>query len=53
MARQAGPIDAMMIIGWIFGAVSGGLAIALDGGAIATAARELAEDKAGMADTFA
>jgi hypothetical protein len=53
MARQAGPIDAMMIVGWLFGAVSGGLAIALDGGAIATAARELADDTTGMADTFA
>jgi hypothetical protein len=52
MARQAGGLDATMIIGWGLSALVGALGLALFGGAIATAAGELTMDRAGMAQTF-
>jgi hypothetical protein len=52
MARQLGPLDAMTILGWALSAFGGALGLALLGGAIATAARELSVDRQGMAQTF-
>jgi hypothetical protein len=53
LARQAAGIDAMMVIGWLLNGLVGALSLALYGGAMATAARELAADSEGMARTFA
>ena len=53
LARQLGPIDAMMILGWILGGFAGALGVALEGGALATAALTLADVRAEMAETFA
>jgi hypothetical protein len=53
MARQLGTPDAATLLGWGLGAIAGTLAIALFGGAAATAARELTVDVEGLADTFA
>jgi hypothetical protein len=52
LARQLGPIDAMMILGWVLAGLAGGIGIALQGGSLATAARELADVRAEMAETF-
>lgn len=46
-------MSATVIIGWILNALLGGLSIALFGGAVATAARDLTEDVEGIAGTFA
>lgn len=46
-------LDAMVIFGWVLTAIVGALGIALGAGATATAARALAEDRAGIAETFA
>ena len=43
----------MTVIGWILGALSGTLFIAVSGGALATAARGLAVDTDEIAKTFA
>ena len=53
LARQFGPITVMTVIGWILGALSGTLFIAVSGGALATAARGLAVDTDEIAKTFA
>jgi hypothetical protein len=45
-------MSATVIIGWILNALLGGLSIALLGGAVATAARDLTEDVEGIAGTF-
>jgi hypothetical protein len=42
-----------MILTLVFGTVIGGLAIAFTGGSVATAARALASDTQGVAETFA
>ena len=46
-------ISLMTILGWVLGAISGALTVALSGGAMATAARELTGDQEAIADTFA
>jgi hypothetical protein len=59
--RQAARIqmEAQYSLGWpmlltlVFGMVVGGLSIALTGGSTATAARALASDHQGVAETFA
>jgi len=43
----------MMVIGWLLNGLLGGLSLALYGGAMAAAARELTADREGMARTFA
>lgn len=53
LARQAAGVDAMMVIGWLLNGLLGALSLALYGGAMATAARELTADGEGMARTFA
>ena len=53
LARQLGPVDAMMILGWLLAGFAGALSIALNGGALATAALHLADVRAEMAETFA
>jgi hypothetical protein len=53
LAHQLGPIDAAMILGWILAGLTTAITIALQGGALATAARELADARADMAETFA
>lgn len=50
--RQAS-LDAMVIFGWVLSAIVGALGIALGAGAVATVARTLAEEQAGIAETFA
>lgn len=52
MARQLSP-DLATIFGWIANGLAGGFAIALFGGALATAARDLTGDVEGVAETFA
>ena len=52
-ARQLGPIDAMMVVGWMLSGFAGAFGIALDGGAITTAALALVDVRAEMAETFA
>jgi hypothetical protein len=53
LAQQLGPIDAMMILGWVLSDLGAAITFALQGGALATAARQLADVRAGMAETFA
>jgi hypothetical protein len=53
MARQFGSITAITVIGWIVNAVLGAVVIALSGGAVATAVRELITDEDSIAETFA
>jgi hypothetical protein len=53
MARQFGSINATTVIGWLLGAIAGSLSIALFGGAMATAARELTGHTDELAETFA
>ncbi|MEA3004422.1 MAG: hypothetical protein QOH81_3210 [Sphingomonadales bacterium] len=53
MARQFGGISAIQVIGWILGGAVGGLSIAIWGGAVATAARQLTFDPDEIAETFA
>ncbi|MDB5691909.1 MAG: hypothetical protein JWO81_972, partial [Alphaproteobacteria bacterium] len=53
MARQFGAITATTVIGWVLGGVAGGLTIAIWGGAVATAARQLTSNLDDIADTFA
>lgn len=43
----------MTVLGWVLGAISGALTVALGGGAVATAARELTGDHDAIAETFA
>jgi hypothetical protein len=52
MARQYS-FSLVAILTWILGAAAGALAIALGGGAVATAARQLVGDEEGIAETFA
>lgn len=51
-ARQLGPIDATMILGWLAGGAVGAFGVALQGGALAAAARDLADVQSEMAETF-
>jgi hypothetical protein len=53
MARQFGGISATTVIGWIVASAAGAFGLALFGGAVATAARELTTDVQGLAETFA
>jgi hypothetical protein len=53
MARQLRPIDMAMILGWIAGGIGAAFGVALQGGALATAARDLIDVRGEMADTFA
>jgi hypothetical protein len=53
LAHQLGPIDATTILGWALAGLSAALTIALQGGALATAARNLADIRGEMAETFA
>ena len=46
-------VTPMTVLGWVLGAVSGALTVALSGGAVATAARELTGDRDAIAETFA
>ena len=50
---QLGALNLQTIIGWVVGSVAGALTIALSGGAVATAARELIVDHDEVAETFA
>jgi hypothetical protein len=51
--RQLGSISGRMVAGWIFGGIVGGLTVALWGGSVATAARELTVNPDEIAETFA
>lgn len=53
MASQLGEIDAMTILGWVLSAAAGALTIALGGGAVATAVRDLTANRESVGDTFA
>jgi hypothetical protein len=53
MERQFGALTPTMVAGWGLSALAGSLSIAIFGGAVATAARELTVDVDGLADTFA
>jgi hypothetical protein len=53
MMRQFGSFNASAILGWVLMAITGGLGLALYGGATATAAHELTIDREGVARTFA
>ena len=53
MARQMGPIEAMMVVGWILNGTAAAVGIAIYGGALATSALQLADVRAEMAETFA
>lgn len=53
MARQLGGVTGTMVAGWVIGAIAGALGVALWGGTVATAARELTFDRDRIADTFA
>jgi len=53
MMRQFGSFDAAAILGWVLMAATGGLGLALFGGATATAARELSAAGEATARTFA
>lgn len=53
MADQLGSINAMMVIRWILSGIVGGLTVAIWGGAVATAARELTVNVDEIAETFA
>lgn len=46
-------ITPWTMFGWVLGGISGALTVALGGGAVATAARELTGDRDAMAETFA
>ncbi|HEY5721629.1 MAG TPA: glycerophosphoryl diester phosphodiesterase membrane domain-containing protein [Allosphingosinicella sp.] len=46
-------ITPWTMFGWVLGGISGALTVALSGGAVATAARELTGDRDAMAETFA
>ena len=53
MADQFGAINAMMVIRWILSGLVGGLVVAIWGGTVATAARELTVNVDEIAETFA
>lgn len=53
MAEQFGAINGMMVIRWILSGIIGGLTIAIWGGTVATAARELTFNPDAIAETFA
>jgi hypothetical protein len=53
MARQFGSIGAMTVLGWALSSIGGALTIALGGGAMATALRDLTAGRESVADTFA
>jgi hypothetical protein len=53
MARQFGSITLLTVIGWILSAIVGAVSIALGGGAVATAVRELVADEEDIGETFA
>jgi hypothetical protein len=52
VARQFGEISAMTVLGWVLTSTAGALTIALGGGALATAVRDLAAGRESVADTF-
>jgi hypothetical protein len=51
--EQYQTVNLQAVLGWVLGAVTGGLTIALSGGAVATAARELVGEQDSIAETFA
>jgi hypothetical protein len=51
--EQYQTVNLQAVLGWGLGAVTGGLTIALSGGAVATAARELVGEQESIAETFA
>ncbi|MBV9882969.1 MAG: hypothetical protein JO276_08180 [Sphingomonadaceae bacterium] len=53
MARQLGPIDLPMLLGWLASGVGSAVGVGLQGGAFAAAARDLVDVQAEMAETFA
>jgi hypothetical protein len=53
MAEQFGAINAMMVVRWVLSGIVGGLSIAIWGGTVATAARELTVNVDDIAETFA
>ena len=53
MERQFGAITPLVVLGWALTALAGSLTIAIYGGAVATAARELTTDVDELAETFA
>jgi len=52
LAHQLGPIDLKMVGGWVMTGLAVGLSIALQGGALAAAARALVDVRAEMRETF-
>jgi len=52
MATQYSEISAMTVVGWIIGAMVGAIGIALSGGAVATAVRDLAGDQHALVRDF-
>jgi hypothetical protein len=53
IVSQLGGINVLTVVGWIVSAAAGGVGTAMMGGAVATAARALATDREGIAETFA
>lgn len=53
MQEQLAGIGVMTVAGWIVSGLAGGITVALFGGAVATATRDLTGDVEGVADTFA
>ena len=53
MAAQREGISAAMLLGWALSGLVGGLSIALGGGAMGAAARDLAQDSRALAEKFA
>lgn len=53
MAEQFGAINGKMIVRWVVSAMAGGLIVAVWGGTLATAARELTNDREEIAEIFA
>ena len=52
LAEQFGEINAMTVLGWVASTLHGTLFITLGGGAVATAAKELATDQNALAREF-
>ena len=53
MAEQFGAINGKMIVRWVVSGVAGGFIVAIWGGTLATAARELSYNPEAIAETFA
>jgi hypothetical protein len=52
MAEQSERVTATTVLGWVLSAVAGALTIALGGGALATAVRDLTVSRESVADRF-